>query len=161
VHSLPGSRIFGERKMFSPPPDPAKQHAHGSSPTPPSGKEWLNKTCRWLALHPRLTLLLVVLAALGAWPLDPSHSALKPGATLVVPENHTSLFPVNSGTATLRETIAVPGPRRLTTWSTPAAAGFFAAAEGPRPFAFGHVPPENVSVHALKSPAPTSTQNPK
>ena len=99
--------------------------------------------------------------AMGALPLDMRHSALKPGDTFVVPENNTSLFPVNSGTATLRETIAVFGPRRLTTWSTPAGAGFFAAAEGPLPFAFGRVPPENVFVYALKSPAPASTQNPK
>ena len=99
--------------------------------------------------------------AMGAIPLDIKHSALKPGDTLVVPENNTSLFPVNPETATLRETIAVSGPRRLTTWSTPAGAGFFAAAEGPLPFAFGNVPPENVFVYVLKSPAPTSIQNPK
>jgi len=99
--------------------------------------------------------------AMGALPLDMRHSALKPGDIFVVPENNTSLFPVNSGTATLRETIAVFGPRRLTTWSTPAGAGFFAAAEGPLPFAFGRVPSENVFVYALKSPAPASTQNPK
>jgi 4-amino-4-deoxy-L-arabinose transferase-like glycosyltransferase len=99
--------------------------------------------------------------AMGALPLDIKHSALKPGDTLIVPENNTSLFPVNSEAATLRETIAVSGPRWLTTWSTPAGAGFFAAAEGPLPFAFGHVPPEIVSVYALKSPASDSAQNPK
>jgi 4-amino-4-deoxy-L-arabinose transferase-like glycosyltransferase len=99
--------------------------------------------------------------AVGALPLDIRHSALKPGDTLIVPVNNTSLFPVNSETATLRETIAVSGPSWLTTWSTPAGAGFFAAAEGPLPFAFGHVPPETVFVYALKSPAPASTQNPK
>jgi hypothetical protein len=101
------------------------------------------------------------LDAMGALPLDIKHSALKPGDILVVPGNNTSLFPVNSETATLRETIAVSGPRRLTTWSTPAGAGFFAAAEGPLPFAFGRVPPENVFVYALKSSAPTPAQNPK
>lgn len=99
--------------------------------------------------------------AMGALPLDIRHSALKPGDTLVVPVNNTSLFPVNPETATLRETIAVSGPRWLTTWSTPAGAGFFAAAEGPLPFAFGRVPPENIFVYALKSPAPASAQNPK
>ncbi|MGB7748538.1 MAG: glycosyltransferase family 39 protein [Verrucomicrobiia bacterium] len=99
--------------------------------------------------------------ALGALPLDIRHSALKPGDTLVVPENNTSLFPVNSGTSALKGTIAVSGPRWLTTWSRPAGAGFFAAAEGPLPFAFGPVPPETVSVYALKSPAPRSAQIPK
>ena len=43
--------------------------------------------------------------AMGALPLDIKHSALKPGDALVVPENNTSLFPVNSGTAALKETI--------------------------------------------------------
>src|SRR5208283_3499378 len=33
AHSLPAPRAFGERKMFSLPPDSAKQHAHGSSDT--------------------------------------------------------------------------------------------------------------------------------
>ncbi|MGO8838592.1 MAG: ArnT family glycosyltransferase [Limisphaerales bacterium] len=34
-------------------------------PTPPPGQEWLNKICRWLALHPYRALTLAVLAALG------------------------------------------------------------------------------------------------
>jgi 4-amino-4-deoxy-L-arabinose transferase-like glycosyltransferase len=42
-----------------------------ADPTPPSGKEWLNQTCRWLALHPGLTLLLVVLAALAPFLAKP------------------------------------------------------------------------------------------
>ena len=33
-----------------------------AAPTPPSSKEWLTQACRWPAVHPRLTLLLVVLA---------------------------------------------------------------------------------------------------
>src|ERR1019366_6427032 len=31
MHCLPVPHVFGERKMFSLRPDPAKQHAHGSS----------------------------------------------------------------------------------------------------------------------------------
>jgi 4-amino-4-deoxy-L-arabinose transferase-like glycosyltransferase len=42
-----------------------------ADPTPPSAKEWLNKTCRWLALHPNWTLLLVVLAALAPFLAKP------------------------------------------------------------------------------------------
>ena len=42
-----------------------------AAPTPSSGKEWLNKTCRWLALHPNWTLLLVVLAALAPFLAKP------------------------------------------------------------------------------------------
>jgi 4-amino-4-deoxy-L-arabinose transferase-like glycosyltransferase len=42
-----------------------------AAPTPPSGKEWLNQTGRWLALHPNWTLLLVVLAALAPFLAKP------------------------------------------------------------------------------------------
>ncbi len=42
-----------------------------AAPTPPSGKEWLTQACRWPALHPRLTLLLVVLAALAPFLAKP------------------------------------------------------------------------------------------
>ena len=40
-------------------------------PTTASGKEWLNQARRWTALHPRLTLLLVVLAALAPFLAKP------------------------------------------------------------------------------------------
>jgi hypothetical protein len=33
AYSLPVPRVFGERKMFSLPPDSAKQHGHGRSDT--------------------------------------------------------------------------------------------------------------------------------
>jgi 4-amino-4-deoxy-L-arabinose transferase-like glycosyltransferase len=42
-----------------------------TDPTPPSGKEWLTQACRWPALHPGLTLLLVVLAALAPFLAKP------------------------------------------------------------------------------------------
>ncbi len=40
-------------------------------PTPPSGKEWLNKISRWFALHPYWALTLAVLAALGPFLTKP------------------------------------------------------------------------------------------
>jgi 4-amino-4-deoxy-L-arabinose transferase-like glycosyltransferase len=40
-------------------------------PTPPSGKEWLNKFCRWFVLHPYWALTLAVLAALAPFLAKP------------------------------------------------------------------------------------------
>ena len=40
-------------------------------PTPPSGKEWLNKISRWFVLHPYWALTLAVLAALGPFLAKP------------------------------------------------------------------------------------------
>ena len=89
----------------------------------------------------------------GATALDVRHSRLQPGDCLVVPVNNTSLFPVNSETTAQREIISVAGPDWLTTWSAPAGAGFYAAARGPLPFAFGNVPTENVIIYDLKPAA--------
>jgi 4-amino-4-deoxy-L-arabinose transferase-like glycosyltransferase len=40
-------------------------------PTPPSGKEWLNKISRWFVLHPHWALTLAVLAVLGPFLAKP------------------------------------------------------------------------------------------
>jgi hypothetical protein len=94
--------------------------------------------------------------AQGASALDVKHSRLQAGDCLAVPANNTSLFTVNSEVLTLREVAAVtvPGPHWLTTWSAPAGAGFYASVQGPLPFAFGPVSPENVIVYDLKPAAP-------
>jgi hypothetical protein len=91
----------------------------------------------------------------SATALDVKHSNLQPGNFLAVPANNTSLFIMNSETLTPLEVDAVAGPNWLTTWSTPSGAGFYASAQGPLPFAFGRVPPENVTVYDLNRAAPT------
>jgi 4-amino-4-deoxy-L-arabinose transferase-like glycosyltransferase len=88
--------------------------------------------------------------ALGATALDVKHSPLAPGDTIAVPANNTSIFNLNPETVTLRETIKVPGPRWLTTWSAVAGGGFYAAAQGPLPFVIGKAPPEEVFIYSLK-----------
>jgi hypothetical protein len=93
--------------------------------------------------------------AMGALPLDIRRSRLKSGDFLVVPQNNTSLYLVNPEMVTLRETIAVFGPHWLTTWNRAPGAGFYASTFGPLPFAFGPVPPENVSLYALQ-PLPSA-----
>jgi 4-amino-4-deoxy-L-arabinose transferase-like glycosyltransferase len=92
--------------------------------------------------------------ALGATALDIKHSRPRAGENLVLPLNNTSLFPPKPETASLREVIVVPGPRLLTTWSGGAGAGFYAATRGPLPFAFNHVPPEDVAIYDCL-PAPS------
>jgi 4-amino-4-deoxy-L-arabinose transferase-like glycosyltransferase len=56
--------------MFSPPPDSAKKPGMAASPSH-AGNGWLNKIRRWFALHPKGTLTLIVLAALGPFLAKP------------------------------------------------------------------------------------------
>jgi 4-amino-4-deoxy-L-arabinose transferase-like glycosyltransferase len=87
------------------------------------------------------------LEALGASALDIKHSRPKAGENLALPLNNTSLFPPKPETASVGEVIVIPGPWLLTTWSGGAGAGFYAATRGPLPFAFNHVPPEDVVMY--------------
>ncbi len=56
--------------MFPLPSDSVKQHAHGSSNTT-FKQRMADPACRWPAVHPRLTLLLVVLAVLAPFLAKP------------------------------------------------------------------------------------------
>jgi len=85
--------------------------------------------------------------ALGAVPIDIKRSRPKAGEKIAVPLKNTSLFKPKPGAASQVEVIAIPGPHWLTTWSGDAGAGFYAATRGPLPFAFNHVPPEDVVVY--------------
>ncbi len=78
---------------------------------------------------------------------------VKPGDTLVVPENNTSLFPDNSETATLRETFAFTARG----WSDDVehhrrAPVFLRRPKDRCRLPFGPVPPEIVSVYVWKPP---------
>jgi 4-amino-4-deoxy-L-arabinose transferase-like glycosyltransferase len=86
----------------------------------------------------------------GASPVDMKSSALQPGARVAVPANNTNLLPLHPEKSVLLETIKVPGPYLLTTWSQTTGAGFYSSVWGPLPFAFGRVPAESVSVYVLK-----------
>ena len=89
----------------------------------------------------------------GALPFDVKRSLLKPGDALVLPDNNTSLYPVNDAVMSKLESFSVPGPWLVTTWNEKAGAGFYAAAGGPVPFVFGSIPPETVTAYQLKPSA--------
>ncbi|HTV76414.1 MAG TPA: hypothetical protein VMD57_05385, partial [Candidatus Baltobacteraceae bacterium] len=91
---------------------------------------------------------------LGASAFDVKHSKLQPGDHLAVPSNNTSLYAINPELLALQENLTVSGPNWLATWNTSAGAGFYAASLGPLPFAFGRIPPENVTIYLLKPTAP-------
>jgi hypothetical protein len=66
-----------------------------------------------------------------------------------VPLNNTNLDPP----AAPRDAFYVNGPQFLTDMNLYAGAGFYSSSDGPLPFIFGHVPPENVAVFVLNSGA--------
>jgi len=90
--------------------------------------------------------------ALGASPIDIRRSRLKAGEKIALPQNNTTFFQPSPSAVSVVETMAIPGPHRLTTWSRGAGAGFYAATWGPLPFAFNHVPPENVVMYDCLPP---------
>jgi 4-amino-4-deoxy-L-arabinose transferase-like glycosyltransferase len=101
------------------------------------------------------------MSAAGASALDFKRSTLKPGDVLAVPSNNTNLLPLDPRQADLVEIYRVPGPWFVTTCNEKMGAGFYASVWGPLPFAFGRVPPENVSVYVLKPLLQAASPNSK
>jgi len=89
------------------------------------------------------------LAELGGQAQDKRHPGFRDGDVLAVPLNNTNLDPP----AAPRDAFYVNGPRFLTDMNLYAGAGFYSSADGPLPFIFGHVPPENVAVYHWQSGA--------
>jgi 4-amino-4-deoxy-L-arabinose transferase-like glycosyltransferase len=87
------------------------------------------------------------LAELGGRAEDLRHPALGDGDVLAVPLNNTNLDPPSVPRVGFR----VDGPRFLTDMNFFVGAGFYSSADGPLPFVFGHVPPENVAIFVGKS----------
>jgi len=94
--------------------------------------------------------------AWGASALDLAHSPLRTGDALAIPANNTNLLPPRPEVIASRETLAVAGPRLLTTMNQTLGAGFYASVWGPLPFAFGRVPPEVVFVYVFGPLPPAS-----
>jgi 4-amino-4-deoxy-L-arabinose transferase-like glycosyltransferase len=83
------------------------------------------------------------LAQLGGQTLDMRHPALRNGDFLAVPLNNTNLrMPPVPGNA-----FFVKGTRFLSDMNLYTGAAFYSSSDGPLPFAFGHVPPENVIIY--------------
>jgi 4-amino-4-deoxy-L-arabinose transferase-like glycosyltransferase len=90
------------------------------------------------------------LAELGGQALDLRRSVPADGDFLAVPLNNTNLRPPPApGNA-----FYVKGPRFLADMNLYTGAGFYSSADGPLPFVFGHVPPENVIIYSWKSGPP-------
>jgi hypothetical protein len=99
--------------------------------------------------------------AFGASALDFAHSPLKTGDALAIPANNTNILPPKPEVIASQETLAVAGPRLLTTMNKTTGAGFYASVWGPLPFVFGRVPPEVVFVYDFGPLAPMPSQSPK
>jgi 4-amino-4-deoxy-L-arabinose transferase-like glycosyltransferase len=89
----------------------------------------------------------------GATEQDFRRASQNSGDLIVVPHFNTDNFVLDTNHAWPLGDLKVSGPRCLTTWNPETGAGFYAAAFGPLPFAFGVVPPEAVSVFEVKPPA--------
>ncbi len=95
---------------------------------------------------------------LGAKAMSMSHPPQK-GDLLAIPANNTNLILPDGKLSRFIETISVVGPQWLATLSGNVGAGFYTSMAGPLPFAFGPVPPEQVTVFALKSTSETTPPN--
>lgn len=82
----------------------------------------------------------------GALAVDFRHPAQQAGDILAYPRYNTDSQLAEASRTTEIGEVVVPGPRWLTTWNPETGAGFYAAAFGPLPFAFGRVPPEIVTI---------------
>jgi 4-amino-4-deoxy-L-arabinose transferase-like glycosyltransferase len=91
------------------------------------------------------------LRPLGALPLEVHNPGFHPGDVLAVPLNNTNLNPPGKP----RNGFSVVGPRYLSDMNLYIGAGFYSSSEGPLPFIFGRVPPENVAIFVAQ-PAPSS-----
>jgi 4-amino-4-deoxy-L-arabinose transferase-like glycosyltransferase len=80
---------------------------------------------------------------LGGISQDRKQSKIQPGEFLVVPLDNCNLSPPDAP----GDELHFVGPRFLTTMNINIGAGFYTAQGGPLPFAFGHVPSEDVIVY--------------
>jgi 4-amino-4-deoxy-L-arabinose transferase-like glycosyltransferase len=96
----------------------------------------------------------------GAMAIDLANPALEPGDTFVVPANNANLHSAKLDATKPRAIITEPKSRFLATVDGPAGAGFYASLNGPLPFAFGSVPPEQIAVFTFNGPAPAPAASP-
>jgi hypothetical protein len=95
----------------------------------------------------------------GGSPVDFNSSPLKPGDIVAVPSNNTNLLPPTRSKSTVIDTIVSGGVHPVATMDQATGAGFYSSVWGPLPFAFGHVPPEKVSIYELKQPSVAAPEN--
>lgn len=86
----------------------------------------------------------------GAKPVDHKFPELKPSDLVAVPAYNTNVRTPDPRHTTLLAVFTVAGPGWITTWNSGVGAAFYASLFGPLPFAFGDIPPEQVSVYVLQ-----------
>ncbi|HTL54365.1 MAG TPA: glycosyltransferase family 39 protein [Candidatus Limnocylindrales bacterium] len=92
--------------------------------------------------------------AKGARPVDFANPQLTAGDFVCSPELNSNEFPLNPQNSTLDHVFSVHNFPWLATLNDKVGAGFYSSHWGPLAFTIGHVPPEKVSVHALKDLSP-------
>jgi hypothetical protein len=88
--------------------------------------------------------------AKGARPVDFDHPEVAAGDFLAMPELNSNEVPMNPQKASLDRVFSVCDSSWFTTLNEKVGAGFYSSYWGPLPFAIGRVPPQQVSVYALK-----------
>jgi 4-amino-4-deoxy-L-arabinose transferase-like glycosyltransferase len=88
--------------------------------------------------------------AKGARPVDFEHPEVAAGDFLAMPELNSNEVPMDPQKATLDRVISVRDYSWFATHNEKIGAGFYSSHWGPLPFAIGRVPPQQVSVYALK-----------
>ncbi len=86
----------------------------------------------------------------GAKPIDAYHQGIKLGDVIVVPQNNTNTYRMDSTWFRLIDTIRVQPFRWVTTLSGPLGAGFYSDRVGPLPYSVGDVPPERYLIFQPK-----------
>lgn len=86
----------------------------------------------------------------GAKPIDAYHQGIRRGDALVVPQNNTNTYRMDTAWFRLEDRIAVQPLPWLTTLSGVLGAGFYSDRVGPLPFSAGAVPPEKYLVYVPK-----------
>jgi hypothetical protein len=88
--------------------------------------------------------------AKGARPVDFEHPEVAAGDFVAVPEINANKFALNPQQTTLDRVFSVRDFPWFATHNQHVGAGFYSSNWGPLPFAIGPVPPQQVSVYALK-----------
>jgi len=95
----------------------------------------------------------------GAWPLDFRSPVAAAGDILIIPSENSNLRLPEAKKATLLEVFNMPAYPWFATHNRAIGAGFYSSGWGPLPFAFGHVPPENVFVYEFIPEASPPAKN--
>jgi hypothetical protein len=92
------------------------------------------------------------LQLLGGVPLDKDHLGFQPGDVLALPLDNINL----EAPPGARKGFSVEGPHGLANMDPRVGAGFYSSVDGPLPFFFGHIPPQNVAIYQWQPHPPAN-----